>query len=112
MAIVTKELRNSFAIGEGRDNLKGGDNLQEERGLGGKRVCRVGVNLTNKTNNKLSKLATACGMPKTTLAALLVERCLDDPLLISKLQQEFNKHAAYKVMPVKVNGETEYMFRG
>lgn len=86
--------------------------LQEGRGLGGKRVCRVGINLTNEMNSKLSRLAVACGMPKTTLAALLVERCLDDPIIVSKLQQEFNKHAAYKVLPINVNGETKYMFRG
>ena len=86
--------------------------MQEGRGLGNKRVCRVGINLTNKQNNKLNRLAVACGMPKTTLAALLVERSLDDPILVSKLQQEFNKHAAYKVLPIKKDGETEYMFRG
>lgn len=86
--------------------------MQEGRGLGNKRVCRISVNVTNKMNNKLTKLATACGMPKTTLAALLIERCLDDPVIVSKLQQEFNKHAAYKVLPINRNGETEYMFRG
>lgn len=84
----------------------------ENRGLGGKRVCRVGINLTNEMNNKLSRLATSCGIPKTTLAALLVERCLDDPVIVSKLQQEFNKHEAYRVLPISVNGETKYMFRG
>lgn len=85
--------------------------MDDRRGLGGKRCCRIGINITNKTNSKLSKLAIACGLKPTTLAAMLVERSLDDPLLVSKLQQEFNKHAAYKVIPVKRNGETVYMFR-
>lgn len=86
--------------------------MQEGRGLGNKRVCRVGINLTNEMNNKLSRLAISCGIAKSTLAATLIERCLDDPLIVSKLQKEFNKHEAYKVLPININGETKYMFRG
>lgn len=86
--------------------------MQEGRGCGGKRVNRVNLSLDNKTMVKLSKLATACGLPKTTLAALLVERCLDDPVLVAKLQQEFGKYEAYKVLPINVNGEIKYMLKG
>lgn len=86
--------------------------MQEGRGCGGKKVNRVNLSLDNKTTVKLSKLATACGMPKTTLAALLVELCLDDPIMVNKLQKDYNKHAAHKVMPINVNGEIKYMFRG
>lgn len=84
----------------------------EKKGIGGKRVCRVGVNLTNQYHNKLSKLATSCNMSKTTLAALILERCLDDPVMVDKLQKEFNVHPVYKIMPFRKDGNVDYMFRG
>lgn len=55
----------------------------EGKGLGGKRICRVNVSLDNKMNKKLSKLAIACNMKPTTLARVLIEKCLDDPVLVS-----------------------------
>lgn len=86
--------------------------MQEGRGLGGKRVCKMSVNLTNEQNNKLGRLAIACGMPKAKLAALILDQTLDDSMAVLKLQQEFNRHEAYKVLPISVDGETKYMFRG
>lgn len=86
--------------------------MQEGRGCGGKRINRVNVSLTNKMNNKLSQLAIACNMRPTTLAATLIEMCLEDPVIVSRLQKEHNVHAAYKVIPISRNGETEYMMKG
>lgn len=40
-------------------------------------------------------------MKPTTLACLLVERCLDNPGLIEELQNEFGVHLAYRIIPVK-----------
>lgn len=83
----------------------------EGKSLGGKRVCRVNVSLTNKESQKLSKLATACNMRPTTLARLLIEKCLDDPLLVSQLQDEYGLYNAYRVVPVQHDGETYYSMR-
>ncbi|TCJ04480.1 hypothetical protein [Cytobacillus praedii] len=73
----------------------------EGKGLGGKKINRVNVSLTNKFNNKLLRLSTACGMRPTTLAGLLIEKSLDDQQLVTDLQLEFGIHNAYKVVPVR-----------
>jgi hypothetical protein len=73
----------------------------EGKGLGNKKVNRVNLSLTNKSNNKLNKLATACNMKPTTLACLLLEIGLDSSDLINKLQDEYNVHNAYRVVLVK-----------
>ena len=73
----------------------------EGKGLGGKKVNRVNVSMTNRMNQKLNKLATACNMRPTTLACLLIEKSLDNVQLISDLQREFAIHTAYKVLPIR-----------
>ncbi|MEH6993087.1 hypothetical protein V7075_10265 [Neobacillus drentensis] len=42
----------------------------EGKGLVGKKIHRVNVSLTNKQAFKLNRLATACNMKPTTLAAV------------------------------------------
>ncbi|RHW37336.1 hypothetical protein D1B31_16360 [Neobacillus notoginsengisoli] len=81
----------------------------EGKGLGGKKVNRVNVSLSNEFNRKLNRLATACNMRPTTLAGLLVERCLDSAEVIVELQKQYCLHSAYKIMPVKRNGELSYL---
>lgn len=73
----------------------------EGKGLGNKKVNRVNISLSNKYNGKLNKLATSCRLKPTSLACLLVERCLDDPALIEELQNEYGVHLAYRIIPVK-----------
>lgn len=80
----------------------------EGKGLGGKKVNRVNVSLTNKVNQKLSRLATACNMRPTTLACLLIEKSLDNINLINELQKEYGIHSAYKIVPVNHQGEIIY----
>ncbi|MEF7566378.1 hypothetical protein V4V35_25655 [Bacillus infantis] len=81
----------------------------EGKGLGGKKVNRVNVSITNASLSKLNKLATACSVKPTTLAGMLIDRSLDNPQLVSELQKEFAVHTAYKVLPVRRNGETQYV---
>ncbi|CEG26029.1 hypothetical protein [Bacillus sp. B-jedd] len=81
----------------------------EGKGLGGKKVNRVNVSLSNACNRKLNQLATACNMRPTTLAGLLVERCLDSADVIADLQREHCLHSAYKIMPVKRGSELVYL---
>nr|WP_309099050.1 hypothetical protein [Fredinandcohnia onubensis] len=87
----------------------------EGKGLGGKKVNRVNISLSNSYELKLNKLATACNIRYPgTLAALLVEMCLDDTKLVSYLQNEYCIQDAYRVIPVQKyhNGDVEYLLKG
>jgi hypothetical protein len=80
----------------------------EGKGLGNKKINRVNVSLTNKVNNKLSRLATSCNMKPTSLAGLLIEISLDSLELVQKLQNEYGVHNAYRIVPVNHYGEIIY----
>ncbi|MGG1677720.1 hypothetical protein ACIFOT_18440 [Neobacillus sp. NRS-1170] len=81
----------------------------EGKGLGGKKVHRVNVSLTNKQAFKLNRLATACNMKPTTLAAVLIEKGLNDPKLVSELQRDYCIQSAYRVIVVNNHGELNYV---
>lgn len=84
----------------------------EGKGLGGKKVHRVNISLTNKEAFKLNRLATACDMKPTTLAGLLIEIGLNDARLVSELQREYCKESAYHVVVVNNNGDLNYVLTG
>ncbi|KSU86559.1 hypothetical protein AS180_17880 [Priestia veravalensis] len=84
----------------------------EGKGLGNKKINRVNVSLSNRTNRKLNQLATACNTKPTTLAGLFIEICLNDSQIVHKLQEEYNIYTPYKVIPVQNNGEIDYIFKG
>ncbi|MFS0822194.1 hypothetical protein [Bacillus sp. 1P02SD] len=86
----------------------------EGKGLGSKKINRVNLSLSNSYNKKLNRLATACNMKPTTLAARLVELSLDNNKLVSQLQDEYCTHHAYRVIPVKKYGsnDIEYLLQG
>lgn len=81
----------------------------EGKGLGGKRINRVNVSLSNAYESKLRRLATACNLRPTTLAAILIETSLDDVMLVTELQKEHSVHGAYRVLPVQHSGQIEYV---
>jgi hypothetical protein len=87
---------------------RGFKKMIEGKGLGGKKVNRVGVSLSNRYESKLRKLATACNMKPTTLAGQLIEKCLDDALLISRIQKEYCTQKAYRIVIVN----NEYVLSG
>jgi hypothetical protein len=84
----------------------------EGKGLGGKKIHRVNVSMTNKLASKLNRLATACNMKPTTLAALLIERGLNNVSLVNELQKEYCTQSAYRVFLVTKNGEVNYVLSG
>jgi hypothetical protein len=84
----------------------------EGKGLGGKKINRVNVSLSNKTESKLRRLATACDMKPTTLAGMLIEIGLNDARLVSELQAEYCKESAYRVIVVNKNGDLNYVLTG
>ena len=81
----------------------------EGKGLGGKRINRVNLSVDNNINQKLNKLAIACNMKPTTLAAVIIEKMLNNPEFISSLQDEYGVHSAYRVIPLHVKGRLEYI---
>jgi hypothetical protein len=80
----------------------------EGKGLGNKKINRVNVSLSNRYSSKLNRLAVACNMKPTSLACFLIEKCLDDPQLITELQNEYGVFNAYKVVPINHQGEIIY----
>ncbi|WP_339147619.1 hypothetical protein [Sutcliffiella sp. BMC8] len=86
----------------------------EGKGLGGKKINRVGVSLSNSYQMKLNRLSIACNKKPTTLAGLILERCLDDAWVVEQLQNEFGVYEAYRVLPVKKHDalDVAYMLKG
>ncbi|MCM2534610.1 hypothetical protein NDK43_22535 [Neobacillus pocheonensis] len=60
----------------------------EGKGLGNKKVNRVGLSLSNRYDNKLRKLTTACNLKHTTLAGILLEKSLDNIQLVHEMQKD------------------------
>jgi sulfur carrier protein ThiS len=84
----------------------------EGKGLGGKKIHRVNVSLTNKQSSKLNRLATSCNMKPTTLAGLLIELGLNNARVVTDLQKEYCTQSAYKIVMVNNNGELNYVLAG
>ncbi|NMD69614.1 hypothetical protein HHO41_04875 [Bacillus sp. DNRA2] len=84
----------------------------EGKGLGNKKVNRVNISLTNKESAKLNRLATACNMRPTTLAGMLVERCLNDVNIINEIQSEYCTYSAYRIVVLKIGNEVKYITGG
>ncbi|WP_342515397.1 hypothetical protein [Sutcliffiella sp. FSL R7-0096] len=82
----------------------------EDKGLGNKKINRVGISLSNSYLKKLNMLSTACQMRPTTLAGLILERCLDDEAMVEKLQNEFGVYEAYRVLPLKKHDEADVKY--
>jgi hypothetical protein len=81
----------------------------EGKGLGGKRINRVNISLSNKNSLKLNRLATACNLKPTTLAGLFIEKCLDNPQLVAEMQKEYCTQSAYRVLLINKGGELHYV---
>lgn len=75
------------------------------------RKNRINLSIPTEYEVKLHKLSKGCGrnMRPTTLAALIVCRALDDALTINALQNEFSSVSDYRVLPIRINGRTDYM---
>jgi hypothetical protein len=84
----------------------------EGKGLGNKKINRVGLSLSNQYDSKLRRLATACNIKHTTLAGLIIEKYLDNVQLVYELQKDYCTQAAYRVIPVNKNGQLEYVLSG
>jgi hypothetical protein len=84
----------------------------EGKGLGGKQVCKLSVNLTNKVESDLRKLATACNMKPAALIREILTHSMYDSLVVSKLQDKYCTERAYRVRLVQKNGINNYALTG
>lgn len=78
------------------------------RGLGGKRCVRKSVSLTNDQDKKSKMLATSCNMSQAELLSLVIHISLNSPNLINALQEQYNVHEQYRIIPTAIQGELEY----
>lgn len=72
---------------------------------------RVNPSLSQENNEKLERLALACGnMPKTKLAGEMIEMCLNNPDIIKWFQETKHpyKNSYLKVIPIVKNGKCYY----
>lgn len=84
----------------------------EGKGLGNKKINRINLSVTNTVNKNLNRLAVACNMRPTTLAAHILETSLNDPSFVHKLQSDLNVYQPYKLVPVQNKGVIEYVIKG
>mgnify|MGYP000918054056 CR=1 FL=1 len=82
------------------------------KGLGGKYCSRVGINLTNRMDSNLKRLAVSCNKSKAEFSRLIIERCISDPAWVAQIQKEYNVDPEYWVMPVNRRGDVELVVRG
>jgi len=87
----------------------GGDFLAGKRAFKGKRCVRKSVSLTLDQDKKSKLLATSCDMPQAELLSLVIHISLNSPNLINMLQDRYNVNEQYRIRPVEVNGELEYL---
>lgn len=87
-------------------------NMIENKGLGGKKIIRRSVSLSNEYDGKLLKLSTACRSKPASLASYFIEWCLDNIELVNQLQDERCTQKSYRVRAVKHNGKVIYTLTG
>ena len=71
---------------------------------------RVNSSFNKIVHEKLDRLAMACGVTKTTLAAYLVELCLHNENIINFVQDQYRETSRFRVIPTKVEGELKFIF--
>ena len=88
--------------------------MQEERGRvrseRSDKKIRVNSYFNKSVHEKLDRLALACGVTKTGLAAYLVELCLHKENIVNFVQDQHKESSRFRVIPSKVDGEFNFIF--
>jgi hypothetical protein len=71
---------------------------------------RVNSSLSKTVHNKLDRLAMACGVTKTGLAAYLLEICLNNENIINYVQDQHKDSSRFRIIPTRVDGEIQFVF--
>jgi hypothetical protein len=84
-----------------------------EKGLGGKRINRLNMSITNEDEKNINMLATACGKRyAATIAYEILSRGLKDISLLNELQKEYCIQSAYRIVFIQHDGRLEYTLTG
>jgi hypothetical protein len=71
---------------------------------------RVNSSFNKVVHEKLDRLAMACGITKTSLAAYLVELCLHNENIINFVQDQYRETSRFRIIPTKIEGELKFIF--
>jgi hypothetical protein len=71
---------------------------------------RINSSFSKPIHEKLDRLAMACGMTKTSLAAYLVELCLHNENIINFVQDQHQKTSRFRIIPSKIDGDVKFIF--
>lgn len=71
------------------------------------KLTRVNAGLDKFTHDKLRSLAFACDIPKTNLAAVIIETALNTPSFINAIQERYGA-GKNRVIPIWKNGEVYF----
>lgn len=82
-------------------------NQQGVRKTRSDKKVRVNPALNQKTHLKLQKLAVACNVPKTQLAADIIELALNIPEIINYLQ-DYHGASEYRIIPLREDGQVVF----
>jgi hypothetical protein len=86
---------------------------EEERTIRAERSdkkIRVNSSLSKPVHEKLDRLAMACGITKTRLAAQLIELCLHNENIVNFIQDQYKDSARFRIIPSKIDGELKFIF--
>lgn len=84
----------------------------EGKGLGGKRVSRYNLSLTNQEALNLERLARAVNKNPSVLIREIFFQTIYDPYFLRKYQDEFCKEKAYRVVMLNNERETKFILTG
>jgi hypothetical protein len=71
---------------------------------------RVNAGLSQDSHAKLEQLSYSVQMPKTILAATLIELCLNNPDIINYIQNINAVPNGRRIIPVSENGNISYIW--
>lgn len=77
----------------------------------GNKKINVNPALAQNVHEKLDRLAVAIGVTKTSLAAQLIELCLNTESIINFIQQQYQDNSRFRIIPSKLDGgEVQFVF--
>lgn len=71
---------------------------------------RVSSTYDAETFDMLDRLATACGISRTTLQTELVQLCLQNENIVNYIQDQHKHRARFRIVPSKADGKLRYIF--
>jgi hypothetical protein len=84
----------------------------EGKGLGGKRVSRYNLSLTNQESLNLERLARSVNKNPSVLIREIFFQCIYNDQFLQKYLDEHCIEKAYRVVMLKTEGEAKFILTG